>query len=510
MSRRPFVAGQLEDVQDRGRGGRLPRGARGPRARRRRRGGVPGVHGAPRRRPRGRTAPAWRCTRRTCTRPRPGAFTGEISAGMLLDAGVDGVLVGHSERRQLFGETDAGVNAKAARAHAAGLRVILAVGETAEEREAALTEIVLERQVRAGLDGLTPDQVAATTIAYEPVWAIGTGLTATPEIAQAAHAFIRGLVDGAARRRRARADPVRRQRQAGERGRALRPARHRRRPDRRREPRARRLRRDRLGRGRDDRAAGLPGRPRRVGDRAAGAGQRRRARRDAGRSTRCGRPIPHTRSPPPAVRSACPTGRWATPRSATRTSARAGSCARTSSASTTTSSRAPSSTNPVLVDACRRARGSALHLLGLVSDGGVHSHVRHLRGLHRAGLPGGGRAGARARLHRRPRHLADRRRRATWRASPAWRPSAAATTRWTATAAGTAIKRAYDAIVHGDGAQCRRSGGGGACAVRGRRDRRVHPADRDRRPGRRAASAPATSPSSSTSAPTAPASSPGR
>jgi triosephosphate isomerase (TIM) len=125
-----------------------------------------------------------------------GAFTGEISAGMLLDAGVDGVLIGHSERRQLFGETDEGVNEKVVRAHAAGLRLILAVGETAEEREAALTEIVLERQIRAGLDGLTAEQVAATTIAYEPVWAIGTGLTATPEIAQAAHAFIRGLVEG--------------------------------------------------------------------------------------------------------------------------------------------------------------------------------------------------------------------------------------------------------------------------------------------------------------------------
>jgi triosephosphate isomerase (TIM) len=125
-----------------------------------------------------------------------GAFTGEISAGMLLDAGVDGVLIGHSERRQLFGETDEGVNAKTIRAHEAGLRVILAVGETAEEREAALTEIVLERQVCAGLDGLTADQVAVTTIAYEPIWAIGTGLTATPEIAQAAHAFVRGLVEG--------------------------------------------------------------------------------------------------------------------------------------------------------------------------------------------------------------------------------------------------------------------------------------------------------------------------
>ncbi|HEY3763822.1 MAG TPA: triose-phosphate isomerase [Gaiellales bacterium] len=125
-----------------------------------------------------------------------GAFTGEVSAGMLLAAGVDGVLVGHSERRQLFGETDQGVNEKVLRAHAAGLRVILAVGETAEEREAALTEIVLERQLRAGLDGLSGAQVAATTIAYEPVWAIGTGQTATPAIAQAAHAFIRGLVDG--------------------------------------------------------------------------------------------------------------------------------------------------------------------------------------------------------------------------------------------------------------------------------------------------------------------------
>lgn len=113
-----------------------------------------------------------------------GAFTGEVSAGMLLAAGADGVLIGHSERRQLFGETDSGVNEKVARAHAAGLRVILAVGETAEEREAALTELVLERQVRSGLDGLSADQVAATTIAYEPVWAIGTGEVATPADAQ--------------------------------------------------------------------------------------------------------------------------------------------------------------------------------------------------------------------------------------------------------------------------------------------------------------------------------------
>jgi triosephosphate isomerase (TIM) len=124
-----------------------------------------------------------------------GAFTGEVSAGMLLAAGVDGVLLGHSERRQLFGETDESVSEKVVRAHAAGLSVILAVGETAAEREAELTEQVLERQVRAGLEGLEPDEVAATTLAYEPIWAIGTGLTATPQIAQAAHAFIRALVD---------------------------------------------------------------------------------------------------------------------------------------------------------------------------------------------------------------------------------------------------------------------------------------------------------------------------
>jgi triosephosphate isomerase (TIM) len=124
-----------------------------------------------------------------------GAFTGEVSAAMLVAAGADGVLIGHSERRQLFGETDASVNEKAARAHAVGLRVILAVGETGSEREGELTEQVLERQVRGGLRGLDPEQVAATTLAYEPVWAIGTGLTATPQMAQAAHAFIRGLVE---------------------------------------------------------------------------------------------------------------------------------------------------------------------------------------------------------------------------------------------------------------------------------------------------------------------------
>ena len=125
-----------------------------------------------------------------------GAFTGEISAGMLVDLGVDGVLLGHSERRQYFNETDAAVSEKLVAAHAAGLAVILAVGESEQERRDGATERVLDRQLGA-LDALTPEQVAATTIAYEPVWAIGTGLTATPEMAQAAHAHIRAVLGAA-------------------------------------------------------------------------------------------------------------------------------------------------------------------------------------------------------------------------------------------------------------------------------------------------------------------------
>ena len=125
-----------------------------------------------------------------------GAFTGEISARMLNDLGVDGVLLGHSERRQYFNETDAAVSEKLAAAHAARLAVILAVGESEQERRDGATERVLDRQLGA-LDALTPEQVAATTIAYEPVWAIGTGLTATPEMAQAAHAHIRAVLGGA-------------------------------------------------------------------------------------------------------------------------------------------------------------------------------------------------------------------------------------------------------------------------------------------------------------------------
>ena len=116
-----------------------------------------------------------------------GAFTGEISAPMLLEVGATGVIVGHSERRQLFGETDDSVRLRAETALEAGLAVIACVGETEAEREAGQTEAVLGRQVSA-----LPEH-ERLVIAYEPVWAIGTGRTATPEIAQEAHAFIKAL-----------------------------------------------------------------------------------------------------------------------------------------------------------------------------------------------------------------------------------------------------------------------------------------------------------------------------
>src|ERR671937_65662 len=118
-----------------------------------------------------------------------GAFTGEISASMLLDLGVYGAIVGHSERRQHFGETDKSVAARARTALAAGLFFIACVGETDVERDRGETEDVLRRQVSV----LEADD--NLVVAYEPVWAIGTGKTATPEIAQQAHAFVKALLD---------------------------------------------------------------------------------------------------------------------------------------------------------------------------------------------------------------------------------------------------------------------------------------------------------------------------
>ncbi len=123
-----------------------------------------------------------------------GAFTGEICAGMLKEFSVRYVILGHSERRQYQKESDALIAKKAAAAHAASLKPIVCVGETLTEREAGQMQAVLESQVRGSLAGLTREQMAETIIAYEPVWAIGTGKTATTQQAQEAHAFIRGLL----------------------------------------------------------------------------------------------------------------------------------------------------------------------------------------------------------------------------------------------------------------------------------------------------------------------------
>jgi triosephosphate isomerase len=123
-----------------------------------------------------------------------GAFTGEIAPPMLLDAGATRVLCGHSERRHVLGEDDAFVNRKVKAALAHDILPTLCLGETLEEREAGETEAVVERQLRAGLDGVAAGRAADVTIAYEPVWAIGTGLTATPEQAGAVHAFLRRLL----------------------------------------------------------------------------------------------------------------------------------------------------------------------------------------------------------------------------------------------------------------------------------------------------------------------------
>jgi triosephosphate isomerase len=122
---------------------------------------------------------------------REGAFTGEVSPGMVKEAGAEYAIVGHSERRRLFGETDAIVNRKTLAAIGAGLTPIVCIGETLEEREAGRTFDVLDRQLKDGLDSLTSQQVADLVLAYEPVWAIGTGRNATAAQAGEAHAHIR-------------------------------------------------------------------------------------------------------------------------------------------------------------------------------------------------------------------------------------------------------------------------------------------------------------------------------
>ncbi|MFO7543087.1 MAG: triose-phosphate isomerase [Thiobacillus sp.] len=123
-----------------------------------------------------------------------GAFTGEVSAAMLLDFGCKYVIVGHSERRSLYGESDALVASKYMAAQAAGLIPILCVGESLDERESGVTEAVVARQLDAVIEAAGVASLSKAVVAYEPVWAIGTGKTASPEQAQAVHAFIRGKI----------------------------------------------------------------------------------------------------------------------------------------------------------------------------------------------------------------------------------------------------------------------------------------------------------------------------
>jgi len=129
-----------------------------------------------------------------CHYEKQGAFTGEISAPMLAEVGCDGVILGHSERRQYFGESDEGVNKKIKAALEAGLHPIVCVGETLQEREANHTWEVVSGQLRGALAGLAPVQIGKLTLAYEPVWAIGTGKTATTGQAQEVHGQIRGFL----------------------------------------------------------------------------------------------------------------------------------------------------------------------------------------------------------------------------------------------------------------------------------------------------------------------------
>src|SRR5579884_657534 len=129
-----------------------------------------------------------------CYTEKEGAFTGEVSPAMLVDVGCRYVILGHSERRHKLGETDPFINKKVHAALAAGLHVILCLGETLAERQANHTEEVLDRQLRGSLANLEPASLANVVLAYEPVWAIGTGHNATPEQAQQAHAFLRRRV----------------------------------------------------------------------------------------------------------------------------------------------------------------------------------------------------------------------------------------------------------------------------------------------------------------------------
>jgi len=129
-----------------------------------------------------------------CNPHASGAYTGEIACNMLTDAGCKYVIIGHSERREMFGETDADVNAKVLAALEAGLTPILCCGETLEQRQSGVTDEHITMQIKLGLQNVPEDKIRKVIIAYEPIWAIGTGLTATPEQAEAVCEMIRGVV----------------------------------------------------------------------------------------------------------------------------------------------------------------------------------------------------------------------------------------------------------------------------------------------------------------------------
>jgi triosephosphate isomerase len=180
-----------------------------------------------------------------CYPEKTGAFTGEVSPMLLKDIGCRYVIVGHSERRQLFGESDEFINRKIHSLLEEELQPIFCIGETLEERENGRMYDILTRQIKEGLKGMEAAAMRNIVIAYEPVWAIGTGKTATDEQAAEAHAFIRS----SARRLRSgdggsHPNPVRRKRKAGERGRSHGPGRYRRRPGRRSQPEGPRFRPD--------------------------------------------------------------------------------------------------------------------------------------------------------------------------------------------------------------------------------------------------------------------------
>jgi triosephosphate isomerase len=142
----------------------------------------------------GQNAHAIEIAAQNCSQFDSGAYTGEVSVLMLREFFVHFVILGHSERRAIFGESDAVINAKMKKAREANLKPIFCIGETLAEREGGMLEIVLRTQITDGLKGLTEKDMAETVIAYEPVWAIGTGVTASSQQAQEAHAFVRSLI----------------------------------------------------------------------------------------------------------------------------------------------------------------------------------------------------------------------------------------------------------------------------------------------------------------------------